>query len=200
MQPPARPVNVLVVFYSRGGLTERLAVLIAEGALQGGANIRLRRARDTASEDVVSDVPGWRENRDRMHSEFAAPREVDVEWADAIAFGTPAAHSAVSEELQLFLDQLKILQREGKLAGKLSTAFTSSYAANASGRASLADLQGKLLNLGFIVAPDPMSNHAAKEDDFELARLQGHRLAKLAWAICLYGRSEGSADLQDKAG
>ena len=46
--------NVLVIFYSKGGLTERLAVLLAEGAIQGGANIRLRRSRDIMSEDLIA--------------------------------------------------------------------------------------------------------------------------------------------------
>jgi hypothetical protein len=47
-------VNVLVVFYSRAGLTERLAVLLAEGAIQAGAKIRLRRSRDLMPEELIA--------------------------------------------------------------------------------------------------------------------------------------------------
>ena len=59
--------NVLVIFYSHGGLTERLAVLLAEGAIQGNANIRLRRSRDVMPEELIAADPVWKGNRDRMH-------------------------------------------------------------------------------------------------------------------------------------
>ena len=42
------PVNVLVVFYSRYGETERLALAAGLGAIQEEANIRLRRLADRA--------------------------------------------------------------------------------------------------------------------------------------------------------
>ena len=67
-------VNVLVTFYSRTGLTERLAVWIAEGAIQAGAKIRLRRARDLMPPEVISRFPEWAENGERMDKEYAAPR------------------------------------------------------------------------------------------------------------------------------
>src|SRR3954469_24551293 len=98
-RPEMDDVNVLVVFYSRTGLTERLAVLLAEGAIQAGAKIRLRRSRDLLPEELIAADEAWRSERDRMQKEFAAPRLEDVAWADVIAFGTPAAIRGVSGEL-----------------------------------------------------------------------------------------------------
>ncbi len=119
-------VNLLVIFYSRSGLTERLAVLLAEGAIQAGAKIRLRRSRDIMPEEVIASDQAWRSERDRMEKEFAAPRLEDVAWAHVIAFGTPAAPGGLSVELGATLGQISTMSRTS-LAGKAATAFTSSY-------------------------------------------------------------------------
>src|SRR3954452_845764 len=71
---PVDDVNVLVVFYSRGGETERLAVSIAEGAVRAGARIKLRRAPDIAPEERIAADAAWQEARDRMHQKYATPR------------------------------------------------------------------------------------------------------------------------------
>ncbi len=173
-------VRVLVTFYSRGGLTERLAVLVAEGAIQGGAIIRLRRARDVNPEEVIASVPGWRENRDRMHAEYAEPRIADAEWADAIAFGTPAAEGKVSHELDTFLAQIKSNVDLRKLANKVVSPFTSTYLPGVMRDAAEQDLGIQLLKMGYIVAA------AAKMDgidDYERAREHGRRLARLTRAL-----------------
>jgi hypothetical protein len=102
-------VNVLVVFYSRFGSTERLALAAAVGAVQGRANIRLRRLADAADETPIAGVDGWRENRDRMNREYVTPGEADVRWADAILTGLPSG----SAEAALWSDWLKTLRDNG---------------------------------------------------------------------------------------
>ena len=117
--------NILVIFYSRTGLTERLAVLLAEGAIQGGANIRLRRSRDLMPEEIIAADPTWKAGRDRMHDEFAAPRTQDVAWADVIAFGTPAAPAATAPELAATLAAIALEIPAELLSRKGATAFRS---------------------------------------------------------------------------
>ena len=94
-------VNILIAFYSRNGSTERLALDVAEGATSAGADVRLRRARDIVHEDIVTKVPGWRENRDRMHAAYPAPSEEDAEWADGIILGTPTRFGATTRALPM---------------------------------------------------------------------------------------------------
>ncbi len=174
-------VHVLVTFYSRGGLTERLAVLLAEGAIQGGAIIRLRRARDIEPEDVIASVPGWRENRDRMHAEYAEPSIADAEWADAVAFGTPASGS-VSPELDAFLDQLKNPGDPGRRAQKIASAFSSTYVAGTARDTAIEALAARLFKLGYLVATPSVR----ADEDYESAREHGRRLARLARALRTY--------------
>ena len=68
---------------------------------------------------MIQDVPGWRENRERMEKEYIAPRAVDAEWADAIIIGTNGA----PPELKDYLGSLDALRSEGKLGSKAGTAF-----------------------------------------------------------------------------
>src|SRR5690242_12784977 len=99
-------VNILIVFYSRDGSVEALAKEVAAGAKEEGAEVRLRRARDFVSDEIVQKVPGWAANRDRMHAEYQAPTSDDAEWADGIIFGTPTRFGNVSAELKAYIDSL----------------------------------------------------------------------------------------------
>ncbi len=176
--------KVLVIFYSRGGLTERLAVLLAEGAIQGGANIRLRRSRDRMPEELIAADPAWAANRDRMHDEFATPRIQDVEWADVIAFGTPAAPAATSPELAMTLAQIALQIPPDVLRGKGATAFTSSYGYEQGTESAATDLGSRLLQLGFVTLPRPASLATPGASnvtslEYETARVHGRLAASL---------------------
>src|SRR5215831_1719070 len=73
------PVNVLVIFSSCSGATEKLALAAAVGAVQARANIRLRRLPDNSTE-VGEDLA-------RMRREYVPPLPADVAWADAVIIG-----------------------------------------------------------------------------------------------------------------
>ena len=73
------PVNVLVVFYSCCGDTEKLALAAAVGAVQARGSIRMRRLTDRGD-----DVTECREALSRMRREYVPPTAMDVLWADAV--------------------------------------------------------------------------------------------------------------------
>lgn len=77
-------VNVVVVFYSRYGETEQLALAAGVGAIQAHANIRVRRLKDLADQDTIARDPRWTENLERMNRDYIAPREIDVNWAEVM--------------------------------------------------------------------------------------------------------------------
>lgn len=76
------PVNVLVIFYSCCGKTEKLALAAAVGAVQARANIRMRRLTDAGEE-----VPECKDALARMRKEYVPPAPQDVVWADAVIVG-----------------------------------------------------------------------------------------------------------------
>jgi NAD(P)H dehydrogenase (quinone) len=187
---PIDDVHVLITFYSRGGLTERIAVWLAEGAVQAGAKIRLRRARDIAPEETILLNPEWAANRDRMHEEFAAPTEADAAWAHVLAFGMPASTEAtqsteltvaMSEELAAYLERF----RTGDLQGKIGTGFTSSYLPNAQNKSAQAALQAAMDRAGLTLFTLEPQKSDATATDWDLAHAQGHQVVAAARAIHL---------------
>src|SRR5581483_8100277 len=69
-------MNVLVIFSSCDGTTEKLALAAAVGAVQARASIRLRRLPDQSSGD--------NEELIRMRREYVPPTSSDTAWADAV--------------------------------------------------------------------------------------------------------------------
>jgi len=97
-------VNALVVFYSRHGETERLALAAGVGAVQARANIRLRRLKDLADPATIANDPIWTENLERMLPDYIAPRDIDADWADVIL---TASCPTSPSEMDQYLTSLK---------------------------------------------------------------------------------------------
>ena len=173
---PIDDVNVLVTFYSRTGLTERIAVWLAEGAVQAGAKIRLRRARDIASEEVISQDPEWAANRDRMHEEFASPTLADAQWAHVLALGIPVSTGLLSPELEAYLDRF----RNGELRGKIGTAFTSGYLPQPGQETALLTLQTAMLRLDLTVFPTARSTTSGDSVEWHTAHEHGRQVVQIA--------------------
>jgi NAD(P)H dehydrogenase (quinone) len=107
-------VNVLVVFYSRGGDTERLALTIGVGAIQARANIRLRRLPPRADAQSASTTPSQRGTWERMSRDYVEPRAADPLWGDVIVL---AASADGIRDLEAYVEALPSL---GAVAGKIA--------------------------------------------------------------------------------
>ncbi|MFA5916161.1 MAG: NAD(P)H:quinone oxidoreductase [Burkholderiales bacterium] len=195
--------NVLIAFYSRGGVTEALAQAVAEGAKAAGAEVRLRRAREFVGEEVMKKAPGWLEGAKRMNALYEAPTEADAEWADAIVFGTPTRFGSMTAELKAYIDSLGGLWFQGKLVGKAGSAFASTSTLHGGNEMTITALYAPMAHLGLILVPtgyaDPAlfkagtpygassvsgTNSAPPSaDDLEVARFQGKRVARVAAAL-----------------
>ena len=111
-------INVLVVFYSRYGNAERIALAAGVGAIQARANIRLRRVADHADAKTIDATPAWRENLDRMNRDYVAPRPADPQWADVIVLATPPESCAEIESYCALLPSIGSMR--GKIAAPLA--------------------------------------------------------------------------------
>jgi hypothetical protein len=87
------PVNVLVIFYSCCGTTEKLALAAAVGAVQARANIRMRRLTDSGEE-----IAECKETLARMRKEYVPPTQTDVVWADAVIVGMKGTIAGVIKD------------------------------------------------------------------------------------------------------
>src|SRR5215469_4153282 len=179
---PDPKANVLVVFYSRDGAVEALAKAVGEGVRHAEAEVRLRRVPDLVSPAVMA----------------------DVEWADGIVFGTPTRFGNASAELKAFIDSLGSLWFQGKLNGKVGSAFTSSAGPHGGNETTVASLYFPMAHLGFVIVPtgythenlikghgtpygaSSMSGQSSappKAEELVVAKHQGARVTEVAAAL-----------------
>ena len=169
--------NVLIVFYSRCGSTEKLAATAAVGAVQARAAIRLRRIPDADSHDDAGDCE---DAISRMRREYVAPAERDLVWSDAIVFAAPDKGGARSGDWKSCLTLLGRLRDEGKLDGKLAVVLNPASQSENRSRPSTS-LSVSILELGFIVLP-PSPERPDDHGDSAVHRalIQGRRVAAVA--------------------
>ena len=160
--------RVLLLFDSRGGLTEQLAEAIGEGVRSvPGAELLYRRI----TEADVAELPG----------------------CDALILGSPN-WSGMTGKLKDWFDYSGDLWETGELAGKPGGAFTAGYSRSGGIEATLLQLIHLLLGHGMIFVGLPWSDrmresgsyygataHGAVTDaDREQGRALGRRVAELA--------------------
>jgi Multimeric flavodoxin WrbA len=151
---------VLVIFYSRSGSTEKLALAAAVGAVQGRAAIRLRRLADiteTSGTDTLL----------RLRKEYIAPREVDVIAADGLVFAAAAGFDTSSAEWAEFISMLRKMSAEGKLAGKAAAVVDTGD------RTTLLSFESVLTELEFIT----VAQDSTTLDRVEQATALGRKIA-----------------------
>jgi NAD(P)H dehydrogenase (quinone) len=195
--------KVLIVFYSRNGSVEALAQSVAEGARAEGAEVRMRRAREVVSEEVMRKAAGWVENARRMNGLYQEPTIDDVLWADAVIFGSPTRFGNVTSELKAFVDRLGGPWSQGKLNGKAGAGFTSTQSTHGGNESTVLTMYNFMAHLGFIIVPtgyaDPVlfeagtpygassvsgTNNAPPTDaDRAVAQFQGRRVTRVAKAL-----------------
>ena len=162
------PIRILLVFDSRGGLTEQLAEAVAEGVRSvPGAELRYRRLDEARVEEL---------------------RE-----ADALILGSPN-WSGMTGKLKEWMDYSGDLWETGELEGKAGAAFTAGWSRSAGTEATLLQLLHLLLAHGMIVVGLPWSERMRRsgsyygatahgevtDDDREQARALGRRVAEVA--------------------
>ena len=205
--PQPSPTRLLIVYHSRTGSVEALAAAAAEGARGGGAEVRIRRAREVADAASMAAVKGWTESAARQNALHGAPTHDDAEWADAILFGTPCYFGAMATELKNFLDQLGPQWKRGMLAGKVGGAFATASWPHGGTEVATLSLYAPMAHLGMVIVPTGYTdeamleagspygasaivgaeNRAPRPEDLDAARHQGRRTAAIAGALVAAG-------------
>ncbi len=122
--------QVLLLYDSRGGLTEQLAEGIEAGVLDAGAVCVRRRIDDATVPDLLR--------------------------ADAIILGSPN-WSGMTGKLKDWFDYSGDLWETGELAGKVGAAFTAGYSRSGGIEATLLQLIHLLFAHGMVVVGLPWS-------------------------------------------
>jgi len=194
--------KVAIIYYSQTGTTHELAQAVEEGAKAAGAETRLLKVKETAPGEVWGNNPAWKEHVEST-SDVAEATNDDLEWADAIIFGTPTRYGLPSAQLKNFIDQTGGLWAKGALTNKVGSSFTTTATSHGGQEATILALNIAFYHWGMIiVAPgyvEPSqfvsgnpygasftSNNGQLDPDevaLTAARLQGRRVAEIATKI-----------------
>jgi NAD(P)H dehydrogenase (quinone) len=142
--------NVAVVFYSATGTNHATAHAVGKGAAAAGAAVRVRQIAETLSPEVVAKNPKWQQFVERTKAEPKATLE-DLEWADAVVFGSPTRYGNVAAQLKAFIDSTGSLWFQGKLANKVYSGFTSAQNLHGGNESTLLALYNSMYHFGGIV-------------------------------------------------
>ncbi|CCK32356.1 flavoprotein WrbA [Streptomyces davaonensis JCM 4913] len=193
-------VNVSIIYYSATGTVHALAQAAVEGAEKAGAQVRLRKVPETTPQEVINLRQEWVQHlADTADVELAS--HDDLEWADVVLFGTPTRFGNPASQLRVFMESTGPLWFQGKLAGKVYSAFTASNTAHGGQESTLLALGNTFYHWGGIIVPpgytDPIqfqsgnpygSSHVAGagapgDVQLQAARHQARRTVEIAGAL-----------------
>jgi NAD(P)H dehydrogenase (quinone) len=151
--------KILIVYDSKTGNTEKMAIAVAEGAKQiENVEVTVKKVDKTSLEDLRS--------------------------SDGIIMGSPTYYGQMSGRLKTFIDEsVKI---HGELEGKVGAAFTSSGGTASGAETTLLSILQAMLVHGMIVQGRPDHKHygaaavdSPSEKDIEYCTELGKRVANL---------------------
>lgn len=143
-------LKVAVIYYSTYGTNHRMAEIAADAAREAGAEVRLRRVRETAPPEVVKAQEKWSQHA-RDTADVAEATPDDLVWADAYIFSAPTRYGGAASQMRSFIDTLGPVWQEGKLANKLVTAMTSALNPHGGQETTLQTLYITFMHWGSII-------------------------------------------------
>ncbi|MFA4989746.1 MAG: flavodoxin family protein [Candidatus Omnitrophota bacterium] len=123
--------GALIIYYSRGGNTKKMAELIADGIRKEKVEALVKDIKDVGAEDLLK--------------------------YDGLVIGSPTYYGSMSAEIKkLFDDSVKF---HGKLDGKAGAAFSSSRNVAGGNETAILDILHAMLIHGMIIQGDWQGDH-----------------------------------------
>lgn len=144
--------NVAVIYHSATGNVFRLAEAIAAGSRETGADTRLLKVAETATPDVIARNQRWADHV-QATAHIPVATLADMEWADAMVFGSPTRFGNITAQLKALIDQSGALWAQGKLGGKVASAFTSASTAHGGLETTILAMFNTFCSWGCIIVP-----------------------------------------------
>lgn len=155
--------KLAVIYYSTTGHGTAMAQHIARAGEEAGAEVRLRHVAETHDLASFAHNPAWTANYNATKDLPAATGE-DIEWADAVIFGSPTRFGSPATQFRVFIDSLGGLWQQGKPADKVYASFTSSMTDHGGQETTLLNLTVMLMHFGGIIVPPGYTDPIKFED------------------------------------
>jgi NAD(P)H dehydrogenase (quinone) len=196
--------RVLVLYYSTYGHVERLAEAVADGARSvPGTTVTVKRVPELMPPEVA------RQAGAKLDQKAPIANPLELGDYDAIIVGAPTRYGRMPGQMANFLDQTGALWAQGKLNGKVGSAFASTATQHGGQETTLMSIITNLLHLGLVVVGLPYSaqgqmrldeitggspygtttiaggkgERQPSTNELELARFQGRHVAEIAGAL-----------------
>jgi NAD(P)H dehydrogenase (quinone) len=114
--------------------------------------VRLRKVAELAPPEAIDANPAWVQHVQDTVDVTEASLD-DLAWADVVLFGTPTRFGNPASQLRAFLETTGPLWAQGKLAGKVYSAFTASNTAHGGQESTLLALGNTFYHWGGIIVP-----------------------------------------------
>lgn len=152
-------VKLAIIYYSTYGTNHQMAEVAAEAAREAGAEVRVRKVRETAPEEVVQGQPAWAEQATKT-AEIPEATPDDLVWADAYLFSAPTRYGGAASQMRAFIDTLGPVWQEGKLVGKTFSAMASAQNPHGGQETTLQTLYITAMHWGTILVPPGYTDQA----------------------------------------
>jgi NAD(P)H dehydrogenase (quinone) len=196
--------KVLVLYYSTYGHVERLAEAVAEGARSvAGTEVTVKRVPELMPPEVA------RQAGAKLDQKAPIANPLELGDYDAIIVGAPTRYGRMPGQMANFLDHTGALWAQGKLNGKVGSAFASTATQHGGQETTLMSIITNLFHLGLVVVGLPYSaqgqmrideitggspygattiaggkgERLPSANELELARLQGRHVAEITGAL-----------------
>ncbi|HEX2144069.1 MAG TPA: NAD(P)H:quinone oxidoreductase [Glycomyces sp.] len=143
-------VKLAVIHYSQTGNVYEMARTAAREGEDAGAEVRLRKVQELAPEKAIESNEDWA----RHHEATADVEEAsldDLEWADAVMWGTPTRYGLPTSQLKQFIDLTGPLWEQGALVDKVMSSFTSTQTAHGGQESTILALNITFYHWGAII-------------------------------------------------
>ncbi|HEU5373992.1 MAG TPA: NAD(P)H:quinone oxidoreductase [Ktedonobacteraceae bacterium] len=194
-------MNILVLIHSRSGNCLSLAEAAQQGAASiDGVNVQIKRAPDLEPEETLAAHP-WSGPvyRERIRP-IPCATLADLAAADGLILGSGTRFGTMSASLKHFLDQAGPLWRENALQGRPAGVMAVSSTPHGGVEQACMGMMVSLMHFGMIIVPCGYSEkvlsragspygavaiaggfgqHKITEDDLEVARYLGRRVAEV---------------------
>lgn len=137
--------KVLVLYYSAYGHIETMAIAVAEGARQAGAQVDIKRVPELVPEEFA------RQSHFKMDQAAPIAKIDDLPNYDAVIIGAGTRFGRLPSQMASFLDQGGGLWARGAMHGKVGGAFTSSAVQHGGQETTLFSLITNMLHFGMLI-------------------------------------------------
>lgn len=155
-------VKLAIVYYSTYGTNYEMAKTAAAAAKRAGAEVRLRKVRETAPQEVVESQDAWKAQAERT-ADIAEAEPDDLVWADAYFFSAPTRYGGAASQMRAFIDTLGPVWQKGALANKFVTASTSAMNTHGGQETTLQTLYYTFMHWGSIIVTPGYTDEAVTE-------------------------------------